>query len=140
MNEHTGQVRMHDLTKNPQFDHSPESVIWRCPKRHRLLRVFRIRTGWHLLGDEFEVRVPEYLDRIGTEYTVDDIREGRVHALDARHVKGQDRMLPLDIATWPAVRLEVGCRCAATYVSLGVLAEDCRRAQVEHPPITRTIG
>lgn len=44
--EHTGQVRMSDKTGDPQFDHSLEDVIWRCPKRHRLLRVFRIRAGW----------------------------------------------------------------------------------------------
>ena len=57
--EHTGKVRMSDKTGDPQFDHSPPAVIWHCPKRHRLLRAFCLRTGWHLLGDEFETPAVE---------------------------------------------------------------------------------
>ena len=102
--------------------------------------MFRIRNGWHLLGDKFEVPVPEYIDRIGTEYTADDIREGRVVAIDARHVEGHDRMLPPDIDTWPAVRFEVGVGARRPVSVWSVLAADCRRAQVEHTTIKRTIG
>ena len=88
-NEHTGQVRMSDKTKAREFDHQPPAVVWLCPKRHRMLRVFRLRTGWHLLGDRFPVPMHDWLNRIGSEWTADDVREGRVVALNEREVAWQ---------------------------------------------------
>jgi hypothetical protein len=68
------------------------------------------------------------------------IHEGRVVAMSGRWVRGQDRMLPLDIDTWPAVSFEIGCRCSPGSVQLDDLAEDCRRARDEHRRIERTIS
>ena len=79
---------MYDLTKDPQFSYRPPDVVWLCPKRHRMLRVFRLGTGWHLLGDRFPVPPQEWLDRIGSDWTADDVKEGRVVALNEREVDG----------------------------------------------------
>ena len=139
MNEHTGQVRMSDKTGDPQAD---PDVVWRCPKSHLLLRVYRTRNGWHVLGQSFRVPPKDWLERADSGWTVDDIREGRVEPLNLRRVRGVDQMLELDINTWPFTGkpFEVGCRCNAVKVPLEWLADDCRRALDEHRTIERTIG
>ena len=140
MTRRSARIRMSDKVSDPRFDHSSPVVVWRCPKRHRLLRVFVTRNEWHLLGDRFRVPTKEWLTRTGSEVTKADLREGRAAALEVGRVLGIDKTLPLDIDSWPAAtRLEVGCRCKPVAVTLDVLAEDCRRARDERVCVKRTI-
>lgn len=143
MNEHTARVRMRDMLNDRQFDHSPPVVVWRCPNSppHTLLRVYRTRNTWHLLGNGFRVPLKDYLKRIGSDWTVDDFKKGKVGALDPHRVEPIDKELPLDIDAWPAgVQFEVGCHCKPVMIGLDVLAEDCRRARDERRCVKRTIG
>ena len=146
MTRRSARIRMHDKATDPRLDHSPPVVVWRCPERHRLLRVFVTRSEWHLLGDRFHVPTADWLARGGGEWTEDDLREGRVAAFESGRVVGVDRTLPLDIDTWPAgARFEVACRCkpvtvGLVTVGLDMLAEDCRRARDERICVNRTIG
>lgn len=119
-NEHTGQVRMSDKTQAHEFDYQPPAVVWLCLKKHRMLRVFRTRNGWHLLGDRFRVPMQEWLDRIGSGWTADDIHEGRVVAMGGRWVRGRNELLQLDIETWhfTGKPFEVGCRCGVVRANL----------------------
>ena len=116
-------------------------VEWRCGKRHSLLQVYKTRGGWRVHRERFPVPMQDWLDRTGSGWTVDDIRERRELVMNARQVGGPDKVLPLDIDRWPSAdRFEIGCRCKAVWVGLDKLAEDCRRARAEHRTIERKIG
>lgn len=132
---------MHDRTKDAgAFGHQPPVVVWRCNNKppHRLLRVFLSPDGWHLMGDRLRVPVEEWLQRTGSDLTVEDLRDGSAEAMNKRTVQGVDRALPLDIDAWPAgVRFEVGCRCGTVWAHLDWLADDARRARDTRTQVVR---
>lgn len=130
---------MSDKIGDPQFDHAPPNVVWHCPKRHTLLRVYLIRNGWHVLGESFGEPLKERLKRDDSEWTVDDFKQQRVAAFELHRIQGVDELLDVDIDMWPAVGFEIGCHCKATWVSLNTLAADCRRARDERRTIRRMI-
>lgn len=134
---------MRDRTGNDAaFGHQPPVVVWRCGHKppHLMLRVFVSPDGWHLVGQRLRLHLDEWLKRMGSGYTVDDVRDGKVEAMNKRRAQGVDRMLPLDVDTWPTgVRFEVGCRCATVWADLDWLAADARRARDTRGQVVRNI-
>ncbi len=109
------RARLHDTLAGygvpREMRNSPPAVTWRHDGCHkRLLRLYLTPRGWLLLTDETRLSLPEWIDRSGVEYDVDDFREGRVAAFNKRKVSGHERLLPLDVADWPSGAFEIGCR------------------------------
>lgn len=146
MNDHTKRIRLSARTKHPKYEHSPPVVVWWCrhKPRRRILRVFLTRGGWHVLGNEFRVPMEEWLKRVGSDLTAEDIHAGRATTMSGRDVSGVDQWLPLDIDSWQpsAGTFEVGCACRAESprnADIKWLAEDCRHAREERRAIERVI-
>ena len=141
----TGRVRMRDRTRDDAaFGHQPPVVVWRCAHKppHLMLRVFVSPDGWHLVGERLRVPLDQWLDRTGSKFTVDDLRDGKAEAMNKRRVQGVDRLLPIDIDSWPTdVRFEVGCRHGGgVWAEIAWLAEDARQARNTKKPVRRTIS
>ena len=111
---------------------SPPVVIWRCADRHLVLRVFLDRAGWLVVRERIRIPMPEWIERVGAPFTVEDVREGKpgASANSARRVTPEDKRLPLNLDAWPTGEVfEAGCRCGAVQVDIAALADDCRRAR-----------
>lgn len=135
------QHRMRDMLRDdPNYRTQPPVVVWRCPKRHLLLRVFVTRGGWLVTREDFKVPLTDWLARVGAPFTAEDVRAGRAVKPICR-VSTEDHTLPLDIGAWPTGRpFEVGCRCRPQSVDIGLLAEHCRQARDTRTPVVGTIG
>ena len=140
----TGRVRMRDRTRDDAaFGHQPPVVVWRCAHKppHRVLRVFVSPDGWHLVGERLRVPLDQWLDRTGSTFTVDDLREGKAEAMNKRRVQGVDWLWPLDIDLWQHGKaFEVGCRCGVVAAQVDWLADDARRARDTRTQVVRTIN
>ena len=144
-NKHTQRVRVKQVLRKTGLppdgepDHAPPVVLWRCPKRHLMLRVFLTRDGWHVLGESMRVSMEEWLRRTGSPFTVEQMRGKEAAAMAARKVSGVDKVLPMDLDAWSAtVKFEAGCRCGSAWFTINQLAADCRQARDTRHPVVRT--
>lgn len=136
---------MRDRTgDNGTFGHQPPRVVWWCGHKPRrlILRIFLWPDGWYVMRQQLRVPLADWLVRTGSSFTVEDVQEGRVVAMGARRVDTADRLLPLDIDTWPTGEtFEVGCqRGPVRNAEIAWLAEDCRRARDLGTQIVRILG
>ena len=132
--------RIRDILRNhdPNERTAPPVVVWRCTKGHLLLRVFVTLGGWLVTRQDFKVPLADYLPRVGSPFTADDVRAGRAVKPITR-VSTEDHTLPLDIDTWPSGQFEVGCRCRPQSVDIALLAQHCRQAADTRTPVDETI-
>ncbi|ORV33942.1 hypothetical protein AWC00_26640 [Mycobacterium conspicuum] len=105
-----------------------------------MLRLFKYRDEFRVVGETFRVPLPDWLRRVGSPYTADEVRAGDAVALNPGKVIGMDESLPLDIALWPTgVRAEVGCRCKVTTVPIAQLAADVKQTDTTKSTCERII-
>ena len=126
------RIRAHDGLRHGERTRPP-AVIWRCAdkKQHLVLRVFLDRDGWLVVRERIRIPLPEWIERAGVPFTVEDVRAGKpgATATNARRVTPEDKRLPFDLDAWPTGVFEAGCPCGAVEVDIAVLADDCRRAR-----------
>lgn len=139
MTAHAARVRMREKQV------PPPRIVWRCPKRHTMLRVYKLQTAWHVLGESFPVPMDEWLKRAGSDLTGRDVREGNPAIIGKRNADGRfndrkvggvDQELGLDETAWPTATFEVGCRCGVVDVTLGAVADDVQ----EHKNTRKTVA
>lgn len=126
--------------------HSPPQVTWhaqqcrRGRRQCRILRAYRRPAGWLVLGESFRVPPADWLQRVDSEFSVDDHRSGRVFFPGMRLVRGVDRNLPLDTDSWADGEFEAGCDHGFGRFPIGDLAEDCREAVRLASPVVRGLS
>jgi hypothetical protein len=117
------------------------------------LRVFKYRNPdeFRVVGESFKAPLPEYLERIDSPYTAEEVRGEDIAAMvrvrpddDAPppEVIGMNEPMPLDTSAseWRAdVAAEVGCRCSVTTVPIALLRDDVQHAETTRKPVRRTI-
>lgn len=125
---------------------APPMVTWRVSEcRCRVLSVYLSSDGWVIDGEDFDVPIPEWIDRInpdgtatvgGVPVTLDSYRAGRFAAFNPGTVTGVQQVLDLDVETWPAGGVfEVGCGHWHGEVPLADLAADCAEVKATRAPL-----
>ena len=129
MSNRAGRIRLAEKMNRP---HPAPVVRWQCKKGHTLLRVFKFRDEYLVLGESFLIPLADWIERAHGDVPARDVKSGRVAAMEPKEVAGMNETLQLDIDEWPAgVSAEVGCQCAAASVRvpIGDLAADVQHVK-----------